>query len=87
MTSAPLTLARFRSRTRAELSYRVAKAPATGELRCECDGFRFRGRCRHVKAVEMVYDERGRSAICPNCGGGMAPDREFCSTCSAVAKR
>ncbi len=70
MNGEELTLARFRSGSRPDLSYRVVKDAATGELRCECEGFRFRRRCRHVKATEMVYDKRGRPAICPGCGGG-----------------
>ena len=86
VSTTPRTIARFRSRTRSDISYRVVKDAATGELRCECEGFRFRRRCRHVKATEMVYEGRGRPATCPGCGGGMPVDRELCETCEYVKR-
>ena len=80
------TVATFRSRTRRDVTHQVTGDGET--MRCTCEAFRYHGRCRHVRAAEMVFDDRGRPARCPSCGGGMRLGDGQCSTCQAVdAKR
>jgi len=44
-----------------EKTYRVALTKS-GAWSCECDGFRHRGRCRHLETVRSWYEEQLRKA-------------------------
>lgn len=77
-----VTLATFRSRTRPDVTHRVTGDGGSGAMTCTCEAFRFTGRCRHVRAAEMVFDDRGRPAICSRCGGGM--QLGVCATCRSI---
>ena len=52
-------VAKFESRSNPGVIWRVTRTDK-GELRCDCPGFTFRGRCKHIEKVEYKRTHDGR---------------------------